>query len=130
MLTAVACWAAFWTAAIKAALVVHFLQLALQRALDLTTLQFSMPSHPCAPCLASVVATCPTYTLQVAGLTRLHALHLSANTFPSDRFGSLAALGSTLQSLCLENNDSLPDCLPQMLALRTLVSWHWCAGDV
>jgi len=68
------------------------------------------------------------HMLQVAGLTRLHVLHLSSNTFRSDRFGSLAALGSTLQSLCLENKDSLPDCLPQMLALRTPVRGSGALG--
>lgn len=59
--------------------------------------------------------------LQVSRLTRLHKLHLHALRNESNQYGPLAALGGTLQSLRLENSGSLPDCLPRMLALRTLV---------
>lgn len=59
---------------------------------------------------------------QVASLTRLHALHLSCISCTSDQYSSLAALSSTLQSLSIDCCLHLPSCLPQMLALRTLVS--------
>lgn len=56
----------------------------------------------------------------MTGLTRLHTLCLEGRF--RNQHNSLAALGSTLQSLTLEDCDSLPSCLPEMLALRTLVS--------
>lgn len=55
-------------------------------------------------------------------LTRLHQLHLYELVNESNQYGPLAALGGTLQSLCIEGAHSLPDCLPRMMALRTLVS--------
>lgn len=59
---------------------------------------------------------------QVGALARLQELTLHGDCFKSHHFESLAALGGTLASLCLDTGISLPDCLHRMLALRTLVS--------
>lgn len=59
---------------------------------------------------------------QVASLTRLRTLHLRNACYECHQQAPLAALNSTLQSLCIDCCDNLPDCLPQMLALGTLVS--------
>jgi len=63
----------------------------------------------------------PCALSQVAALTRLHSLRLGNYFYKSHQYASLAALSSTLQSLTLDKCDGLPDCLPKMLALRTLV---------
>ncbi len=60
--------------------------------------------------------------VQVAALTRLHSLDLDCCSFKSNQYAPLAALSGMLQSLTINKCHSLPDCLPTMLALRTLVS--------
>lgn len=58
----------------------------------------------------------------MASLTHLRSLCLGNFTYRGQQYGPLAALSSTLQSLTMDNCDALPSCLPEMLALRTLVS--------
>ncbi len=68
------------------------------------------------------VQVCSRALLQVSNLTHLHSLDFDYCWYLSHQYAPLAALGSTLQSLTLDNCTSLPDCLPNMMALRTLVS--------
>lgn len=85
------------------------------------------PHRPCTPHLAHSILThsatlVTTHVPQVGALARLQELTLHGDCFKSHHFESLAALGGTLASLCLDTGISLPDCLHRMLALRTLVS--------